>query len=46
VYVAGADAYLEDRLGGLNLTFEGLRGRDDVVLNAATIAEAARLART
>jgi len=68
-----ADAYLEDRLGGLNLTFEGLRGRDYVVLNAArdsgvpvaivlaggyaretddtaaihaaTIAEAARLAR-
>jgi acetoin utilization deacetylase AcuC-like enzyme len=72
-YVAGADPYLGDQLGGLNLTFEGLRGRDYVVLNAArdmrvpvaivlaggyarntddtahihaaTIAEAARLAR-
>ncbi|MDO8834705.1 MAG: histone deacetylase [Vicinamibacterales bacterium] len=72
-YVAGADPYLGDQLGGLNLTFEGLRGRDYTVLNAArdmqvpvaivlaggyarntddiahihaaTIAEAARLAR-
>ena len=34
VYVAGADPYLEDQLGGLNLTFEGLRGRDYAVLSA------------
>ena len=30
-YVAGADPYTGDQLGGLNLTFEGLRGRDYVV---------------
>ncbi len=34
-YVAGADPYEGDQLGGLNLTFEGLRGRDYMVLNAA-----------
>jgi acetoin utilization deacetylase AcuC-like enzyme len=34
-YVAGADPYTGDQLGGLNLTFEGLRGRDYVVFNAA-----------
>jgi acetoin utilization deacetylase AcuC-like enzyme len=37
-YVAGADPYLEDQLGGLNLTFEGLRGRDYAVLSAARSA--------
>lgn len=37
-YVAGADPYLEDQLGGLNLTFEGLRGRDVAVLSAARAA--------
>ena len=26
VYVAGADPYVEDQLGGLSLTFEGLDG--------------------
>jgi len=35
VYVAGADPYLEDQLGGLCLTYEGLRGRDFLVLSAA-----------
>ncbi|MCK7478274.1 MAG: hypothetical protein M0C28_13350 [Candidatus Moduliflexus flocculans] len=35
VYVAGADPFLEDQLGGLCLTFEGLRGRDFLVLLAA-----------
>jgi len=34
-YVAGADPFFEDQLGGLNLTFEGLRGRDDLVFSAA-----------
>jgi acetoin utilization deacetylase AcuC-like enzyme len=35
VYVAGADPYQDDQLGGLNLTFEGLRGRDYLVLDTA-----------
>lgn len=34
VYVAGADPYREDQLGGLNLTFDGLRQRDRLVLAA------------
>jgi len=32
IYVAGADPYREDQLGGLALTFEGLRQRDAYVL--------------
>jgi acetoin utilization deacetylase AcuC-like enzyme len=32
VYVAGADPYREDQLGGLMLTFEGLQERDRLVL--------------
>jgi acetoin utilization deacetylase AcuC-like enzyme len=32
VYVAGADPYREDQLGGLMLTFEGLEERDRMVL--------------
>lgn len=35
VYVAGADPFLEDQLGGLCLTYEGLRGRDALVLSSA-----------
>jgi acetoin utilization deacetylase AcuC-like enzyme len=31
-YLAGADPYREDQLGGLGLTFEGLRHRDRMVL--------------
>jgi acetoin utilization deacetylase AcuC-like enzyme len=38
IYVAGADPYLEDQLGGLCLTHEGLRGRDFFVLSAARAA--------
>ena len=34
-YVAGADPYREDQLGGLNLTLEGLKGRDELVFRAA-----------
>ena len=34
-YVAGADPFVEDQLGGLNLTFEGLRGRDSLVFSVA-----------
>lgn len=34
-YVAGADPYLEDQLGGLNLTKEGLHARDRLVLGRA-----------
>jgi acetoin utilization deacetylase AcuC-like enzyme len=32
VYAAGADPYREDQLGGLNLTFEGLKQRDRLVI--------------
>ena len=34
-YVAGADPYQQDQLGGLSLTMEGLRERDRVVLEVA-----------
>ncbi len=34
-YVAGADPYREDQLGGLNLTIEGLKKRDELVFRAA-----------
>ncbi|HVA71760.1 MAG TPA: histone deacetylase [Candidatus Limnocylindrales bacterium] len=34
-YLAGADPYREDQLGGLVLTMEGLRRRDDVVFDHA-----------
>jgi acetoin utilization deacetylase AcuC-like enzyme len=35
IYVAGADPYCEDQLGGLNLTMEGLKARDRLVLETA-----------
>ena len=35
VYVAGADPFCEDQLGGLSLTFEGLMARDHLVLGRA-----------
>jgi acetoin utilization deacetylase AcuC-like enzyme len=35
VYVAGADPYYQDQLGGLSLTIEGLKSRDRVVLTGA-----------
>jgi acetoin utilization deacetylase AcuC-like enzyme len=35
VYVAGADPFHEDQLGGLALSFDGLRARDRLVLSAA-----------
>ncbi len=35
VYVAGADPYCEDQLGGLSLSMEGLRERDRLVLWSA-----------
>lgn len=34
-YIAGADPYCEDQLGGLNLTREGLEKRDRLVFEAA-----------
>lgn len=34
-YVAGADPYREDQLGGLALTIEGLKQRDELVFNVA-----------
>jgi acetoin utilization deacetylase AcuC-like enzyme len=34
-YLAGADPFQEDRLGGLALTLDGLRRRDRLVLDAA-----------
>lgn len=35
LYVAGADPYFDDQLGGLSLTMEGMMARDRVVLDAA-----------
>ena len=35
MYVAGADPYYDDQLGGLGLTLPGLRRRDDLVLQGA-----------
>jgi acetoin utilization deacetylase AcuC-like enzyme len=34
-YIAGADPYREDQLGGLALTIEGLKKRDELVLRVA-----------
>jgi acetoin utilization deacetylase AcuC-like enzyme len=34
-YVAGADPYNEDQLGGLSLTIEGLKRRDELVFRVA-----------
>jgi acetoin utilization deacetylase AcuC-like enzyme len=34
-YVAGADPYAQDQLGGLNLTFDGLRERDRLVIETS-----------
>ena len=38
VYLAGADPFVHDRLGGLRLTFEGLRRRDRAVFDTAGAA--------
>lgn len=35
VYVAGSDPYLQDQLGGLSLTKEGMQARDLVVMDTA-----------
>ncbi|HEY6274042.1 MAG TPA: histone deacetylase [Terriglobales bacterium] len=34
-YLAGADPYKEDQLGGLSLTIEGLKKRDELVMRVA-----------
>jgi acetoin utilization deacetylase AcuC-like enzyme len=34
-YIAGADPYREDQLGGLGLTIEGLKKRDELVFHVA-----------
>jgi acetoin utilization deacetylase AcuC-like enzyme len=34
-YIAGADPYREDQLGGLSLTIEGLKKRDELVFKVA-----------
>jgi acetoin utilization deacetylase AcuC-like enzyme len=34
-YIAGADPYREDQLGGLSLTIEGLKKRDELVFRVA-----------
>ena len=34
-YIAGADPYREDQLGGLSLSMEGLKKRDELVLKVA-----------
>jgi len=46
-YLAGADPYRDDQLGGLSLTIDGLRRRDELVfsaLRAAGVPAAATLA--
>ena len=35
IYVAGADPYRDDQLGGLDLTFQGLEARDRLVIGTA-----------
>ncbi len=40
-YLAGADPYREDQLGGLSLSKRGLRARDDAVLDACRTSGAA-----
>jgi len=35
IYVAGADPFIFDQLGNLRLTIEGLKKRDELVINAA-----------
>jgi len=37
VYVAGADTYYQDQLGGLSLTLEGLEARDRLVIGGALL---------
>jgi acetoin utilization deacetylase AcuC-like enzyme len=39
IYVAGADPYKEDQIGGLGLTIEGLKKRDEFVFAAANKAK-------
>jgi len=39
-YIAGADPYAEDKLGGLTLTIDGLKERDRMVFRAAQSAGA------
>ncbi len=41
LYLAGADPYEADQLGGLGLSVEGLRERDEFVLNTAAEAKIA-----
>lgn len=43
-YVAGADPYYDDQLGGLALTLDGLRERDRVVFNGLRVPVAVTLA--
>ncbi len=38
-YIAGADPYREDQLGGLGLSIEGLKRRDELVLQVARSRE-------
>jgi len=38
-YIAGADPYREDQLGGLSLTIEGLKRRDELVFRVAKARE-------
>ena len=39
IYLAGADPYKEDQLGGLALTIEGLKKRDELVIGEARKAK-------
>jgi acetoin utilization deacetylase AcuC-like enzyme len=37
IYVAGADPYYQDQLGGLSLSLEGLKARDRLVMSSALL---------
>ncbi len=39
-YVAGADPYYQDQLGGLSLTLEGMKARDRLVISCALMHKA------
>jgi acetoin utilization deacetylase AcuC-like enzyme len=41
VYIAGADPYYQDQLGGLSLTLDGLLARDRLVISCALVNHAA-----
>lgn len=39
LYLAGADPYRQDQLGGLRLSMEGLKARDEMVVGSAAVSD-------